>query len=111
MTSSLFLKSRLVEVKVTEADFQQTIPLQVDGAWLDAMGLREHEQVVLESLESGRQATAYVMAAPPRSRTLALGASLACLGQIGDRLSISAYQWVNDQDRVPQPKVIAVEPG
>lgn len=101
------LKSKIHRAAVTAAsvDYEGSLTIAADLA--ERVGLMRYERILVGNLANGQRFETYVILGPPGSGAIELNGATAHLGGIGDRLTIMAYGWYDEQEaRLHRPAVI-----
>ena len=103
-----FLRCKLHQVRVTEANVEYTGSLTIDKDIMDAAGIGEFEKLLVANIESGARFETYAIEGPPGSKIIGLNGAAARLGEVGDRLIVMVYG-ILDADEKVSPKVLVFD--
>ena len=94
-----FLKSKIHNATVTEADINYDGSVTIDPKLLVACGMFPFEQVDVLNITNGQRATTYIIEGEQDSGKVCLNGALARLGEVGDKVIIVSYQQVPSGDK------------
>ncbi len=104
------LKSKIHRATVTGAslDYEGSLTIAADLA--EQVGLLPYEKILVGNMGNGERFETYVIYGKSGSGAIELNGATALLGQIGDRLTIMSYAWVDATTEVPHhhPAVIVL---
>jgi aspartate 1-decarboxylase len=89
-----FLRSKLHNVAVTEANVEYAGSISIDRDLIDAAGLQPFEMVKVVNIDNGERFETYVIEADSGSGCIGLNGGAARKGKIGDRLIIFSTIWL-----------------
>lgn len=92
------LKSKLHQACVTQSDVYYEGSLGIDIELMEAVGLHNHEKILVSNINNGSRLETYAIAEPFGSRRMVLNGAAARLGAVGDRIIIMAFAWVAQED-------------
>jgi len=92
------LKSKLHQACVTQSDVYYEGSLGIDIELMEAVGLYNHEKILVSNINNGSRLETYAIAEPFGSRRMVLNGAAARLGAVGDRIIIMAFAWVPEVD-------------
>ncbi|ROR32874.1 aspartate 1-decarboxylase [Inmirania thermothiophila] len=92
------LKAKLHKVTVTHAELEYEGSCAIDGALLDASGIREFEQVHIYNLANGERFTTYAIRAEEGSGVISMNGAAARKAAPGDRVIICAYAVLDEAE-------------
>lgn len=92
------LKSKLHQACVTQSDVYYEGSLGIDIELMEAVGLHNHEKILVSNINNGSRLETYAIAEPFGSRRMVLNGAAARLGAVGDRIIIMAFAWVPQED-------------
>jgi aspartate 1-decarboxylase len=106
------LRAKLHNLRVTGTRLDYVGSLSVDVALLEAAGLLPYEQVQVYNVNTGARFETYLIPAPAGSRTAEVNGAAARLAEVGDRLIVAAYAWV-DPTTAPRlrPRILILGEG
>lgn len=106
------LKSKIHRAEVTDLSLHYEGSLAIDRRFMDAVGLRAHERILVGNLTNGERFETYAIAAPAGSATISLNGATARLGQKGDLLTIMSFSEVDEKEADKwTPRVITLSRG
>lgn len=109
MKLTLF-KSKLHQMKVTEADLHYEGSITIDAELLEMAGILPHEKVQVVNITNGNRLETYTIEGDPGSRVCCLNGAAARLTEIGDRIIIIAYaEMTAEEAKEHSPKVVVVD--
>jgi len=104
------LKSKIHRAAVTEANIEYIGSITIDEALMKAVGLLEFEKVHVLNITNGSRAETYVIKGEKDKKQIIMNGALARLAQVGDRVIILSYGFVDDQDvGTHRPKIIVLD--
>lgn len=86
-----FLSSKLHHVLVTESRVDYMGSIQIDEAYMEAVGLEEHQKVLVVSMSSGVRLETYVIKGERGSSCIGLNGAAAHLIKKGERVIIMGF--------------------
>lgn len=92
------LKSKLHMATVTQTELSYHGSITVAKDLMDAVGLREYEQVLIGNCSNGERAETYVIAGEPGSGAMQLNGAMARLAQPGDRIIVLAFAFAEPRE-------------
>lgn len=92
------LKAKIHRATVTQAELDYVGSITIDEALIEAAGLREYERVQVVDINNGNRLETYVIAGERNSGVICLNGAAARLVEIGDKVIIMAYVWLNEQE-------------
>lgn len=109
MTITLF-KSKLHQMRVTEADLFYEGSITIDQNLLDAAGILPYEKVQIVNINNGARLETYTIPGDRGSKVCCLNGPAARLTQVGDRIIVIAYaQLTPEEAQSFKPKVVVVD--
>lgn len=100
------LKSKIAYAKVTQTELFYVGSITIDQSLMERAGLIENERVQIVNLNNGERLETYVIAGKPDSNIIGLNGPAARRGQVGDKLFILSYAWIDPANESIEPKVI-----
>ncbi len=103
------LKSKIHRASVTGAslDYEGSLTIAADLA--QQVGLLPYEKILVGNMGNGERFETYVIYGKEGSGCIELNGATALLGQIGDRLTIMSYAWIDAAGAATHhPKVIVL---
>jgi len=85
------LKSKLHRIRVTEANLDYEGSLTLDPDDMEAVGIVQHEKLLIANVENGNRFETYAIAGQRGSHVCCLNGAAAHLGKVGDRLIVMAF--------------------
>lgn len=92
------LKAKLHHARVTHAELEYEGSCAIDGALLEAAGVREYEQIHIYNLRNGERFVTYAIRAEDGSGVISVNGAAAHKATPGDRLIICAYAAMSQQE-------------
>lgn len=103
------LKSKIHRATVTKADINYIGSITIDGLLMHAVGLVEYEKVHVFNINNGTRAETYVIKGEEGSKEIVLNGALARLAQVGDRVIIVSFGFIDNTDAgVDKPKIVVL---
>lgn len=104
------LQGKLHRVRVTESDLNYEGSCGIDGALLEASGIREFQHIEIYNVENGERFTTYAIKAAGDTGVICLNGAAARKAAVGDHLIICAYsEYTEDELRRHTPIVVVVD--
>ena len=100
------LKSKLHRAAVTETSLDYVGSITIAADLMEAVGLREHEQVLVANLNNGTRHETYVQLGQRGSGVICLNGPAARLACVGDRVVIMAFGYYESDAALPAPKIV-----
>lgn len=85
------LKSKLHQARVTHSELEYEGSCAIDGALLEAAGIREYEQIQIYNLANGERFITYAIRAQDGSGIVSVNGAAAHKAAPGDRVIICTY--------------------
>jgi aspartate 1-decarboxylase len=92
------LKGKLHRVTTTQAELHYEGSCAIDGDLLDAVDIREYEQIDIYNVNNGDRFTTYAILAARGSGTISVNGAAARKAAPGDLLVITAYATVSEEE-------------
>lgn len=109
MTLTMF-KSKLHQMRVTEANLMYEGSITIDQDLLDASNLLPYEKVQVVNITNGSRLETYTIPGERGSRICCLNGAAARLTQVDDRIIIISYAEMNPEEaKAHKPKVVIVD--
>lgn len=109
MTLTMF-KSKLHQMKVTEANLHYEGSITIDKELLDEAGILPYEKVQVVNITNGARLETYTIPGDAGSRTCCLNGAAARKTQVGDRVIIISYAEMSPEEAKDfKPKVVIVD--
>ncbi|MBI4842978.1 MAG: aspartate 1-decarboxylase [Nitrospirae bacterium] len=104
------LRAKIHNATVTEANIRYEGSLTIDELLLAATGIRPYEQVQISNLNNGERFETYVIPGPPGSGVVCLNGPTARKGEVGDKIIIFSYEYVNQEEmKAFLPKIVLLD--
>lgn len=88
------IRAKLHQARVTEADLNYEGSIGIDTDLLAEAGMYPYEKVLVVNIENGARLETYIIPAAAGSREVSLNGAAARLAQVGDRLIIMAFTYL-----------------
>lgn len=109
MTLTMF-KSKLHQMKVTEANLHYEGSITIDQELLDESGILPYEKVQVVNITNGERLETYTIPGEAGSRVCCLNGAAARKTQVGDRVIIISYaEMTSEEAKGFKPKVVIVD--
>ncbi|UCC30806.1 MAG: aspartate 1-decarboxylase [Phycisphaerales bacterium] len=92
------LKAKLHQACITHAQVEYEGSLGIDVELMEAIGLYQHEKVLVSNINNGSRLETYAIAEPFGSRRIVLNGAAARCGCVGDRVIIMSFCWVDEAE-------------
>jgi aspartate 1-decarboxylase len=103
-------KSKLHQMKVTEANLHYEGSITIDQELLDEAGILPYEKVQVVNITNGARLETYTIPGDAGSRVCCLNGAAARKTQIGDRIIVIAYAEMSPEEAKEfKPKVVVVD--
>ncbi|MDD2764082.1 MAG: aspartate 1-decarboxylase [Opitutaceae bacterium] len=103
------LKSKIHRAEVTDASLNYEGSLAIDVEFMNLVGLRPYERILIGNMNNGERFETYAIAAPAGSKSISLNGGTAHLGKLGDLLTIMSFAWVDEREATDwHPKVLVL---
>ena len=103
-------KSKLHQMKVTEANLHYEGSITIDADLLDEAGILPYEKVQVVNITNGSRLETYTIPGDRGSRTCCLNGAAARLTEIGDRIIVIAYaEMTPEEAEKHKPQVVIVD--
>lgn len=101
------LKSKIHCAKVTNAELNYVGSITIDEDWMDAVGLRHNEKVLVVNNNNGERLETYAIRGERKSGIICLNGAAARKVAVGDIVIIIAFgQLTEEEYKSHQPKII-----
>lgn len=105
------VKSKIHQVKVTEANLHYVGSITIDEDLMDASGVLENEKVQIVNINNGERLETYVIKGERGSGEVCLNGPAARKVAVGDIIIIIAYATMDlEEARSFKPKIIFPDP-
>ena len=102
------LKSKIHRATVTETRLDYVGSITIAADLMEAVGLREYEQVLVANLNNGTRHETYVQLGKPGSGVICMNGAAARLACVGDQLIIMGFGYYESDESIPKPRVITL---
>lgn len=103
------LKSKIHRGAVTGADLNYIGSITIDEAFMESVGLNEFEKVHVLNINNGHRAETYVIKGTRNHGEIILNGALARHAQVGDRVIILSYGFIEEKEiQSFKPKIIVL---
>ncbi|HLR31163.1 MAG TPA: aspartate 1-decarboxylase [Fodinibius sp.] len=103
-------KSKLHQMKVTEANLHYEGSITIDADLLDEAGILPYEKVQVVNITNGARLETYTIPGEAGSRVCCLNGAAARKTQVGDRIIVIAYAGMTPEEaREFRPRVVIVD--
>lgn len=92
------LKAKLHQARVTHSELEYEGSCAIDGALLEAAGIREFEQIHIYNMNNGERFTTYAIRAEHGSGVISVNGAAAHKATPGDRVIICAYAQMDEAE-------------
>ncbi len=100
-----YLKSKLQNLTVTDKNLYYTGSIKIDQNFLDKANIKPYEIVLVININNGERFETYVIPAKRGSKTVALQGGTARLGEVGDKLIVMSFCYLQPGQKVAPVKV------
>jgi aspartate 1-decarboxylase len=108
--NTVMLKGKLHRATVTHSELEYEGSCAIDRRLLDAVGIREYEQIEIYNVTNGERFTTYAILAEDNSGVISINGAAAHKADPGDIVIICAYVGLNQQELVNyKPKLVYVD--
>ena len=106
-----FLKAKLHFLRVTSAELDYEGSMALDLDFMDAVGIRPYEKILVANRENGQRFETYAIPAPRGSKTAGLNGATAHCGKVGDRVIVFTFcHLTDDEARTHAPRTAIFGP-
>jgi aspartate 1-decarboxylase len=106
------LKSKLLRAEVTDRALHYEGSLAIDAAFMEAVGLRPYEKILVANISNGERFETYAIEAPRGSHCIALNGAAAHKGKRGDLLVIMAFAAFEASEAAEwKPRILLLSEG
>jgi len=103
------LKSKIHRAEVTDLSLNYEGSLAIDREFMDLVGLRQYERILIGNMANGERFETYAIAAPAGSKTISLNGATAMLGKRGDLITIMNFAIFDEKEAAHwQPHVLVL---
>ncbi len=104
------LKGKIHRATVVQAELDYVGSITVDEELMEAAGIYEYERVQIVDINNGKRFETYTIAGERGSGLICLNGAAARQVQVGDKIIIMAYAFMNeDEIKTNPPKVVFVD--
>ena len=101
-------KSKLHQLKVTEANLMYEGSITIDADLLDQAGILPYEKVQVVNITNGSRLETYTIAGERGSRVCCMNGAAARLAQVNDRIIVIAYAEMSPEEAASHAPVVVV---
>ncbi len=91
-----FLKAKIHNAVITDKNLHYEGSLTLDSEIMDKADLLPYEAVWIYNLNNGARFETYLI--PGKKGEVILNGAAARLGEVGDKIIIVSYAWIDDED-------------
>jgi aspartate 1-decarboxylase len=103
-------KSKLHQMRVTEANLMYEGSITIDEELLEAAGILPYEKVQVVNITNGSRLETYTIPGERGSRVCCMNGAAARLTQVDDRIIVIAYaEMTPDEAKIHKPNVVVVD--
>jgi aspartate 1-decarboxylase len=103
------LKSKLHRATVTAASLHYEGSLTISSDLAELVGLFEYEKILVGNLNNGERFETYAIYGPARQGMIELNGATACLGKIGDRVTIMSFaRCTPEEAALHKPRILVL---
>lgn len=104
------LKGKLHQACVTQTELDYEGSCAIDRDLLDAVGVREYQQIDVYNLRNGERFTTYAIGGERGSRMISINGAAAHKCHEGDRVIIAAYAAMDEDEAAShQPRLVYLD--
>ena len=103
------LKSKLHRVKVSSTNIDYDGSCGIDKDWMDALGIKEYEQVHIYNISNGNRFITYAFSEEAGSKKISLNGAAAHKANTGDLIIVCTYMMGSKDDKFQEPKILKIE--
>ncbi len=101
------LKAKLQNLTITDKSVHYEGSIGLDKKFLEVSGILPYEEVLVVNLNNGQRFETYAIEEEYNSGLVVLRGAAARLGEIGDKIIIMAFRYVNEEDyKIHKPKIV-----
>jgi aspartate 1-decarboxylase len=106
----MMCKSKIQKATVTETNLEYEGSIAIDRNVMVEADILPYEMVLIVNLNTGDRFETYAIPAPENSGVIGLQGGAARLGEVGDKLIIISYGFVEDEKAKPyKPKIVFLD--
>jgi len=103
----MMCKSKIQRATVTEKNLEYEGSIAIDSSVMAEANIVPYEIVLIVNLNTGARFETYTIPAPENSGVIGLQGGAARLGEVGDKLIIISYGFVEEEKaKVYKPKIV-----
>jgi aspartate 1-decarboxylase len=103
------LKSKIHRAEVTDTSLNYEGSLAIDREFMDMVGLRQYERILIGNMANGERFETYAIHAPAGSKIISLNGATALLGKHGDLLTIMNFAVFDEKEAATwEPRVLVL---
>jgi aspartate 1-decarboxylase len=103
-------KSKLHQMRVTEANLMYEGSITIDEELLEAAGILPYEKVQVVNITNGSRLETYTIPGERGSRVCCMNGAAARLTQVDDRIIVIAYaEMTPEEAKIHKPNVVVVD--
>ena len=95
---SFFLKAKLHHLTVTDAQLNYQGSMTLDPAFMEAVGMRQFEKILVANLANGERFETYAITGQRGSKVCCLNGATALKGKPGDRVIVFSFCMLSDAE-------------
>ena len=103
------LKSKLHRVKVSTRNIDYDGSCGIDKAWMDALDIKEYEQVHIYNISNGKRFVTYAFSEEAGSKKISINGAAAHKANAGDLIIVCTYMMGSKDDKFQEPKILKIE--
>lgn len=105
-----YLKSKIYKATINEANLNYTGSIEIDEELMKASNIKEFEKVLVADIDNGNRFETYVIKGKWGEKKIGLNGAAARLGEIGDRIIIMAFSFLNEKEEETfKPQIVIVD--
>ncbi len=102
--------AKIHRAAVTQTDLEYEGSITIDADFLDQVDLLPYEKVQVVNITNGHRGETYIIRGEPGSKIIGINGALAHHHNVGDRVIIIGYKYLEDAEaRMMQPKLIVLD--
>ncbi|MCX7715824.1 MAG: aspartate 1-decarboxylase [Endomicrobia bacterium] len=103
------LKSKLQNLTVTGKNLYYTGSIKIDLDFIEKANIQPYEVVLVININNGERFETYIIPAKRGSKVVSLQGGTARLGEVGDKLIIMSFCYLQSGERILPTKIIFAE--
>ena len=101
------LKAKLQNLTIMDKSLYYEGSIGIDKKFLELSGILPYEEVLVVNLNNGQRFETYVIEEEHDSGLVVLRGAAARNGEIGDKIIVMAFRYINEEDyKIYKPKII-----